>query len=270
MMLGARTGAWAKSGGWTNPYVTDGLVAMWDGEWNVAGGVHENGTKWVDLVGGLVAKTNNRNCGGRFQSNGLVSDGVHIGASTDMGVIINLGYYSIEIAISLSEDFKKSVQEIVVPFFSGGSFAESTTAGGYAKKGCVFFYSYPSLSRFFEVMNNDRLNGGTKCYTDTDGVIARGFHSFSFSGINRPVKDNIEINGSLALDLVAFASIEPYATQARATFLGVYGNSGSSYRAENVLKYGTVLHCVRVYNRELTAQEVSANYNVDVERFGIS
>ena len=24
---------------WTNPYVTDGLVAMWDGEWNAGGGV---------------------------------------------------------------------------------------------------------------------------------------------------------------------------------------------------------------------------------------
>ena len=37
---------------WTNPYVTDGLVAMWDGEWNVAGGVHDaNANIWADLVG---------------------------------------------------------------------------------------------------------------------------------------------------------------------------------------------------------------------------
>ena len=39
MILGARTAAWAKDGGWINPYVTDGLVAMWDGEWNAGDGI---------------------------------------------------------------------------------------------------------------------------------------------------------------------------------------------------------------------------------------
>ena len=37
---------------WTNPYVTDGLVAMWDGEWNAGGGIHDaNATTWKDLIG---------------------------------------------------------------------------------------------------------------------------------------------------------------------------------------------------------------------------
>ena len=37
---------------WTNPYVTDGLVAMWDGEWNAGGGVHEDApTEIADIVG---------------------------------------------------------------------------------------------------------------------------------------------------------------------------------------------------------------------------
>ena len=39
MLVAARTGAWAKAGGWVNPYVTDGLVAMWDGEWNAGDGI---------------------------------------------------------------------------------------------------------------------------------------------------------------------------------------------------------------------------------------
>lgn len=39
--------------GWTNPYVTDGLVAMWDGEWNAGGGVHDASTGSIaDLCGG--------------------------------------------------------------------------------------------------------------------------------------------------------------------------------------------------------------------------
>ena len=37
---------------WTNPYVTDGLIGLWDGEWNVAGGQHdETATTWVDISG---------------------------------------------------------------------------------------------------------------------------------------------------------------------------------------------------------------------------
>ena len=47
-------GAWGlgRKRGWTNPYVTAGLIAMWDGEWNAGPGVHDpNATVWNDLVG---------------------------------------------------------------------------------------------------------------------------------------------------------------------------------------------------------------------------
>lgn len=38
--------------GWLNPYVTDGLIGFWDGEWNVAGGQHDgSATTWVDISG---------------------------------------------------------------------------------------------------------------------------------------------------------------------------------------------------------------------------
>lgn len=58
MMLGARTSAWAKSGGGVvNPYITDGLFAMWDGEWNggVIGEHISNANQFVDIVNGVVA-----------------------------------------------------------------------------------------------------------------------------------------------------------------------------------------------------------------------
>ena len=57
MMLGARTAAWAKSGGGVptaRDYVQDGLIAMWDGIENAGWGVHNQNERsiWVDLVGG--------------------------------------------------------------------------------------------------------------------------------------------------------------------------------------------------------------------------
>lgn len=55
MILAAResfTTASSRAAGWKNPYVADGLVAMWDGEWNAGGGVHDAAaTKWKDLIG---------------------------------------------------------------------------------------------------------------------------------------------------------------------------------------------------------------------------
>ena len=55
MMLGARTGAWAKSGGGVptaKDYVQDGLVAMFDGIENAGFGTNDaNATVWVDLSG---------------------------------------------------------------------------------------------------------------------------------------------------------------------------------------------------------------------------
>ena len=53
-MIAARQIACGRSAAkkWVNPYITDGLIAMWDGEWNAGGGKHNpNATMWKDLTG---------------------------------------------------------------------------------------------------------------------------------------------------------------------------------------------------------------------------
>lgn len=51
-MIAARQIAFGGSAKkWENPYITDGLVAMWDGEWNAGGGKHSN-TQIMDIFGG--------------------------------------------------------------------------------------------------------------------------------------------------------------------------------------------------------------------------
>ena len=67
-------GRGAGGGGWVNPYVTDGLVAMWDGEWNVGPGVHDpNATMWKNLAG----KNYDINCGntGYFSGDAFIFTG---------------------------------------------------------------------------------------------------------------------------------------------------------------------------------------------------
>lgn len=52
-MVGARNTVNAETPErWVNPYVTDGLIAMWDGEWNAGIGIHDSeSTIWKDLAG---------------------------------------------------------------------------------------------------------------------------------------------------------------------------------------------------------------------------
>lgn len=62
MMLGARTGAWAKIGGvvqTARDYVQDGLIGLWDGIENAGWGTHSSSaTVWKDLVGTVDAIIN--------------------------------------------------------------------------------------------------------------------------------------------------------------------------------------------------------------------
>ena len=72
-MLGARTAAWAKSGGVPTAldYVQDGLIAMWDGIENAGWGIHDqSATTWKDLVGGNDLMLKNT---AHFDENSLVS-----------------------------------------------------------------------------------------------------------------------------------------------------------------------------------------------------
>jgi len=51
-VVGAKQSHVESETGWQNPYVTDGLVAMWDGEWNAGFGTHDpDAVVWKDLVG---------------------------------------------------------------------------------------------------------------------------------------------------------------------------------------------------------------------------
>lgn len=51
-ILGAKNNSFADIGSdQQNPYITKGLVAMWDGEWNAGWGLHDdNAAVWKDLA----------------------------------------------------------------------------------------------------------------------------------------------------------------------------------------------------------------------------
>ena len=57
-----------------NPYITDGLIAMWDGEWNVGIGIHnDKANVWNELISGYDAILTSH---GAFGENYLECDGI--------------------------------------------------------------------------------------------------------------------------------------------------------------------------------------------------
>ena len=64
-MLGANATSTVEDSKWVNPYVTDGLVAMFDGQWNAWGGKHANSRIVTNLATGeqisLDDATNSQN-----------------------------------------------------------------------------------------------------------------------------------------------------------------------------------------------------------------
>jgi hypothetical protein len=64
-------------------YVQDGLVAMWDGEWNAGRGTHDpNATVWKDLVNNTDIQITDA---GRFNDHKLVCDGSGYAGTAEWG-----------------------------------------------------------------------------------------------------------------------------------------------------------------------------------------
>lgn len=73
-----------------NPYITDGLIAMWDGEWNKAIGVHDDSaTTWNDLTG------NRKHTFMLVQGNYVWTDNALFGLDRSRGRLGNLNISSL-------------------------------------------------------------------------------------------------------------------------------------------------------------------------------
>lgn len=127
-LLGEKTEVQA----WTNPYITDGLVAMWDGEWNVGGGAHtETMTEWTDIVSGRVADVRGTaRVGGKFVSLGGAQFG-HCFCSDVSGLPTQGG--SIEIAYMLRATTSGLMFSSSELRFGIGPYSNNIVIGSYSR-----------------------------------------------------------------------------------------------------------------------------------------
>lgn len=232
-------------------YVQDGLVAMWDAIENVDWGVHDNdSTVWVELVSGTPCALSGT-LGTHFwwEDNGCVknheSRGTFVFDLTDsQEQAARAASFSVEVVNSEPTE-SNSWQAQTINICSAvqlSSYSQGITAryrrmdtGTTSGPSGTDSWTYPR-GNGYQIESRSVLNTDSLVY---DGDSVWTYSSGSIYGSARAVTPNPEIEG-------------------------VYVRLGSS-----AYSFCGRYHCVRIYNRPLTSDEVYHNALIDRLRFNL-
>ena len=241
MLLGARQFFQKSAAGWQNPYVTSGLVAMWDGIWNVGGGQeHDNSSKiWWDCVGGkpIILMSSKSVFGnlGVVQSAATAATEQIVGGA--LGDDSSYGWRFAEYVITLGS-VTTNVPYVLAIGRRGLWLNISGQNIGVTHQNDASWHSataFPVGSTFS--VSADYNSAGTSEMGSAVWFNAASIsHTGGYDGWNNPVYSPYAIG--------AFYNVNY-------TFVGTY-------------------HAIRLYDRALTQSEIDANHALDVQRFGIS
>ena len=250
-MVAARIGIAAakRGGGWINPYVTDGLVAMWDGEWNAGGGVHDSTiTDWFDLSGNNHA----------FHAPSPVWRENHA--------------EYIEDANSL---FRATASEAAWArtLFEAGTYTlEFVANASSGKSDCSFFTLGLDGSGIYT--QGSVLNAANNGYTFRSGASTR----YGVIAYGVGATDARYMAASVSGQTASFYANGTVQTATNVPLPSI-GNNGLAfgfrcdlYNLANRLSWiaGINLYRLAIYSRSLAADEIAANCAVDKERFGLT
>lgn len=223
------------------PYVTDGLVAWWDGIWNAGLGVHDaNATVWKDLTGTYemtataATDTWGTNC---------LQMGTTIWNLTPKTQFIHLlnspqrvgGAYTIEMVLSHPSNGKKNIfgQIYTVLDVHADGFNEIV----WMKSGTDIRISWTSEKIHSISLSSERV-----------GNTANQKATWRHNGGNTQSATRAYTSASDSQDNPLGIGCGQYVAYGIAT---------------------ARIYCIRLYSRVLTDAEVAANYAVDKERFGL-
>ena len=232
MLIAARESfaAAARKRGWTNPYVTDGLVAMWDGEWNAGGGVHDAAAAtWTDLVGG----------GGLTLPSGWSVGATYIYCGGNALTLPDAIKSALTIEAVFRLDSMGSGRSLL--YFKNGADAGWRAANEHG----------------VSVRSNGQINfSGAGAYTT--GIAASTIYSAVCTyGSATSTATSAYINGSART--LTGSGMYGMGTASKNSGISVF----SSY------KFLGRIYALRFSSRALTAAEIAANYAIDKERFGL-
>lgn len=244
MLIAARNAMMAASG-WRNPYVTNGLVAMWDGEWNVGGGrSHDNSsTVWLDCVGGRPILLTSDNT--YFSSAGLVQT---------QGVNAQWQYCIYGNMPGSSTSYDWSFLQII---FTNATLGQDSNFVFDIGKRLVAFTTSISTINVTAYSNPGWIGNSVSFQTNVATSISVDYSSAGLNETGTKVWFNEnELSHTGRTDTWSNSSSVPY--------LGT-----NMYSATNNYRWYGTYHAIRLYNRTLTAEELATNYAVDKARFNL-
>lgn len=223
---------------WNNPYVTNGLIAMWDAEWNVGGGVHDAAaTTWMDLVG---TKHLSVDPSANFTSNSLSASLLQGHACAySPAPIGTVG--QIEVCGSFSPGDGWVANFIFMTKSGSTDYYGIGTINRYVRT--VYFKNGKRWEIWNPPFGTDyfKTKKSSSYMPETPLVSAAGEYVDNFNNAN------VDMSGS-------------YEAPAQDGVIVGYVFAAN----------GTIdISCIRVYSRSLTSAEIAANYAVDKRRFNL-
>ena len=227
-------------------YVSNGLMCLYDGEYNSEFGKSKKTKTWYDL-----SKNNNNatlknfdfNKTSGWTGNSLLLDGKNDWVS--MQKIYN-NNMTVEIALKILNEKDGKKLYVIDNYESGGMGIEKNTSG----------YMLGAVNvdgSYYTTLSNNKINDNTK-YSLT----------LQYDGSNILYREN-----DIKYNTYAEGRIKEPINSTRFA-LGVNASGENYDNMENSEAFNNFeVYSVRIYNRALTDEEISQNYNVDKERFGI-
>lgn len=228
---------------WTNPYVTDGLIAMWDGQWNAGGGVHDAGaTTWADLSGNGYDISVDNNVFAWTQNS------IQSPNSSFLPLEARAGAYSVS---------RGTIEAVFKIRGVSGSFGR-VWSGNVDKSDYRFALlvssGTPSMAIQCGSIRGSKFAEIGVATINVGSIVCASFYRDSTSNMG------ITVNGSTNYVLSGFSSVynEPRG-------LCMFGDNtvtpGNNVSGD--------IYSMRSYSRALTAAEIAANYTIDRERFNL-
>ena len=213
------------------PYINDGLIAMWDGEWNAGFKAHDPGaTTWKDLVG-------------------------------DADIILNDGKSWIVNSNNIEIDGSQTLQTSI------GSLANSVPDGQAVE---VILYNKSTVNVFPTLICFN--SGGFRVVVcgDTRGLNFRHgrLSAANVTGIHAGAT---AVSVNLDSDLNAQETFENGEYVGASTPLVYFADTtpGFVLATYNYARFKGDVYCIRIYNRNLSAEEIAQNHAIDKARFGL-
>ena len=227
-------------------YVTDGLVAYWDGIDNTGTSHDAAATTWVDKVQGFTFSFQNSN-GRAWNANNLQLSSGHRGLKTASRLWSTYEDCTIEYVIEPA-----AVASKVVGMFDPNSSASTMPSGTNARQ--LVVYNDNTVGFFATTHTTYSLPAGVSDITQLKKVVGI-YHNYTIS-------DAYINNASVSLsgNTHSFGQFGPNNFR-----LGEWSNVSGS----NTAPFYGKIYAVRYYNRALTAEEITQNYNFDVSYYGL-